>query len=84
MVQAASLIAPQEKQSTVWHTLEISETIAHLDSDAENGLSSAVAKHLLSKVGANELTGKKSNPPFGILWKFRKRSLACIVMLRMV
>ncbi|MBD2563429.1 MULTISPECIES: cation-translocating P-type ATPase [Nostoc] len=62
MVQAASPIAPQEKQFTVWHTLEISETIAHLHSDAENGLSSVVAKHLLTKVGANELTGKKSKP----------------------
>ncbi|MCC5629617.1 HAD-IC family P-type ATPase [Nostoc sphaeroides CHAB 2801] len=62
MVQAESPIASQEKQFTVWHTLEISETIARLDSDAENGLSSAVAKHLLSEVGANELTGKKSKP----------------------
>ncbi|HYX14915.1 MAG TPA: cation-transporting P-type ATPase, partial [Nostoc sp.] len=62
MVQAASPIASQEKQFTVWHTLENSEAIARLHSDAENGLSSAVAKQLLSEVGANELTGKKSKP----------------------
>ncbi|MCC5637114.1 hypothetical protein LC593_14865 [Nostoc sp. CHAB 5844] len=62
MAQAVSPIAPQEQQPNVWHILEISEAIARLRTDAEYGLSSAVAKRLLSEVGANELTGKKSKP----------------------
>lgn len=44
MAQALSTITPEEKQSDAWHTLEIPEAIARLHSDADNGLSSAVAK----------------------------------------
>lgn len=62
MAQALSTITPEEKQSDVWHTLEIPEAIARLHSDADNGLSSAVAEQLLSEVGSNELTGKKGKP----------------------
>ncbi|WP_414754155.1 HAD-IC family P-type ATPase [Anabaena sp. CCY 9910] len=59
MVQAVATVAPGEKQPTVWHSLEISEAIARLQTDAEIGLNSTQAQHLLTSGGANELTGKK-------------------------
>ncbi|ABA23171.1 ATPase, E1-E2 type [Trichormus variabilis ATCC 29413] len=62
MVQAVATVAPGEKQPTVWHSLEISEAIARLQTDAEIGLSSNQAQHLLTSGGANELTGKKGKP----------------------
>jgi Ca2+-transporting ATPase len=51
-----------EQLSWDWHSLEISEAIAHLESHPQTGLSSATAQNLLTKIGANELTGKKSKP----------------------
>ncbi|MBD2255081.1 HAD-IC family P-type ATPase [Nostoc parmelioides] len=62
MVQAVATVAPGEKQPTVWHSLEISEAIARLQTDAEIGLSRTQAQHLLTSGGANELTGKKGKP----------------------
>ncbi|BAZ41819.1 ATPase, E1-E2 type [Calothrix sp. NIES-4101] len=62
MVQAVATVAPGEKQPTVWHSLEISEAIARLQTDAEIGLSDTQAQHLLTSGGANELTGKKGKP----------------------
>ncbi|MBW4565753.1 MAG: HAD-IC family P-type ATPase [Mojavia pulchra JT2-VF2] len=67
MAPAVSTIAPEDKQLTVWHGLNISDAIARLQSDAEYGLSNATAKHLLTQLGANELTAKKSKPWW---WKF--------------
>lgn len=63
MVQAVSTVAtPEERQPTIWHSLEIREAIARLQTDAEAGLSSNKAKNLLTEVGANELTAKKTKP----------------------
>jgi cation-transporting P-type ATPase F len=67
MTQAASTIASGDNKPTFWHTLATFEAIAKLKSDAEQGLSSATAKYLLTNVGANELTAKKSKPWW---WKF--------------
>lgn len=66
MAQAVSTIAPEDKQ-LIWHSLDISQAIARLQSDAETGLSSATAKQLLTDLGANELTAKKGKPWW---WKF--------------
>ncbi|MBD2213686.1 HAD-IC family P-type ATPase [Nostoc linckia FACHB-104] len=62
MAPAVSTIAPEDKQLTVWHGLDISEAIARLQSDAEYGLSKATAQRLLNEVGANELTAKPGQP----------------------
>lgn len=62
MIQAVPTIAQKDEQPTVWHSLEISEAIARLQSHTETGLSSDRAKYLLTNVGANELTGKKTKP----------------------
>ncbi|HEY9802975.1 MAG TPA: HAD-IC family P-type ATPase [Leptolyngbyaceae cyanobacterium] len=62
MVKAVAKVAPEEKQPTIWHALEIDEAIARLHTDAETGLSSPQVIQLFNKVGANELTGKKSKP----------------------
>ncbi|MBD2504936.1 cation-translocating P-type ATPase [Anabaena azotica] len=62
MVKAVATVAPGEKQPTIWHALEIDEAIARLHTDAETGLSSPQVIQLFNKVGANELTGKKSKP----------------------
>lgn len=62
MATAVSTTAPEDKQLTVWHSLETSEAIAQLQSDAEYGLSTATAKRRLTEIGANELTAKKTKP----------------------
>lgn len=61
MVQAVSTVAaPKERQPQVWHSWEIEEAIAYLKTDQETGLSSTRATKLLTEVGANELTTKKT------------------------
>ncbi|BCL36173.1 cation-translocating P-type ATPase [Nostoc sp. MS1] len=60
MVQTVASFTPGEKQPTIWHVLEIDEAIARLNTNAQTGLTSTQAIQLLNKIGANELTGKKS------------------------
>jgi Ca2+-transporting ATPase len=62
MAPAVSTIAPEDKQLTVWHGLDIPDAIARLQSDVEYGLSNATAQRLLTQLGANELTAKKGKP----------------------
>ncbi|MBN3909254.1 MAG: HAD-IC family P-type ATPase [Nostoc sp. NMS1] len=67
MAKAVSTIAPEVQQPIVWHSLDTLEAIARLKTDAQAGLSSDTAKRLLTDLGANELTAKKSKPWW---WKF--------------
>ncbi|MBD2450203.1 HAD-IC family P-type ATPase [Nostoc sp. FACHB-152] len=63
MLQAVSTVAaPGDKQPEFWHSLEIGEAIARLKTDPETGISSIRATQLLTEVGANELTAKKTQP----------------------
>ncbi|BAY27607.1 ATPase, E1-E2 type [Calothrix sp. NIES-2100] len=61
MLQAVSTVAePGDRQPDVWHSLEIGEAIARLNTNQDTGLSSTRATQLLTEVGANELTAKKT------------------------
>ncbi|KYC39944.1 carbonate dehydratase [Scytonema hofmannii PCC 7110] len=62
MVQVISPVGLSEKQPQVWHTLEIGEAIALLETHLEKGLSSNQVKQKLAKFGTNELTAKKTKP----------------------
>ncbi|MBD2440823.1 cation-transporting P-type ATPase [Nostoc sp. FACHB-110] len=63
MLQTVSTVAPpRDKQPEFWHSWEIEEAIAYLKTDEETGISSIRAKQLLTEVGANELTAKKTQP----------------------
>ncbi|MFH7029155.1 MAG: cation-translocating P-type ATPase [Heteroscytonema crispum UTEX LB 1556] len=62
MTQTISPIAPKEKPSTLWHSMEIEQAINLLQSDRERGLSGAQIKQALARFGANELTAKKGQP----------------------
>lgn len=53
------VIAPTEKQPTIWHSLDIEQVIALLESDLEEGLSTKEVKERTDRFGPNELTGKK-------------------------
>jgi len=43
----------------IWHSTKLEEVIAHLGTDAENGLSSEKAAEKLARYGENRLSGKK-------------------------
>ncbi|PLZ49095.1 cation-transporting P-type ATPase, partial [Fischerella thermalis] len=67
MVQTISALGLPEGQPKTWHSLEIVEAIADLETDLETGLNSVQIKQRLAEFGANELTAKKSKPWW---WKF--------------
>ncbi|PMB17453.1 cation-translocating P-type ATPase [Fischerella thermalis] len=67
MVQTISALGLPEGQPKTWHSLEIAEAIADLETDLETGLNSVQIKQRLAEFGANELTAKKSKPWW---WKF--------------
>ncbi len=58
------VIASSEKQPTIWHSLEIEQAIALLESDQELGLSTAQVKERTDRFSLNELIGKKGKPPW--------------------
>jgi Ca2+-transporting ATPase len=62
MVQTISAVGLPEGQAKTWHSLEIAEAIAHLETNIDKGLSSVQIKQRLTEFGANELTAKKSKP----------------------
>ncbi len=62
MVQTISAVGLPEKQPKVWHSLEIREAIATLETNLDKGLSSAAVKQRLAEFGTNELTAKKGKP----------------------
>ncbi|ARV58183.1 carbonate dehydratase [Nostocales cyanobacterium HT-58-2] len=57
-----STTAQRPVQPTAWHALESEKVLALLDSDPEQGLSSAEIKERTARFGLNELTGKKGKP----------------------
>lgn len=54
--------APQDKLATEWHSLDIDQAFDLLESDREQGLSTAAVKERITRFGANELTAKKGKP----------------------
>jgi cation-transporting P-type ATPase F len=62
MLDVSTVAAPEDRQADVWHSWEIEEAIAQLKTDQQTGLKSIRAKQLLTEVGANELTAKKTQP----------------------
>ncbi|MBD2778852.1 cation-translocating P-type ATPase [Iningainema tapete] len=62
MVQLVSTIAQPEDKATVWHSLEVEEVIALVQTESEQGLSSAVVKQRLASFGRNEFTVKGGKP----------------------
>jgi cation-transporting P-type ATPase F len=62
MVQVVSTVDLPNKQSQVWHSMEIGEAIALLKSIPEKGLNDFEVKERVNKYGANELTGQKGQP----------------------
>lgn len=59
-MQVTTSAVGSSEQAPVWHSWEIKEAIAALETDPTTGLSDAVVKQRLAKYGANELTAKKS------------------------
>ncbi len=57
-----STTAQRPVQPTTWHTLEIEKVLALLDSDPEQGWSSAKVKERVARFGLNELIGKPGKP----------------------
>ena len=62
MVQVVSTIAQPEDKATVWHSLKVEEVIALVQTESEQGLSSAVVKQRLASFGTNEFTVKGGKP----------------------
>ncbi len=54
--------ALQDKLPTVWHSLDSAQAIDLLESDREQGLSTAQVEERTACFGANELTAKKGKP----------------------
>lgn len=61
------VIAPSDKLTTVWHSIDIAQAIALLESDREQGLSTAQVKERRVSYGLNELSGKKGK---SVWWRF--------------
>ncbi|PAX60777.1 cation-transporting P-type ATPase [Brunnivagina elsteri] len=59
MVQVVSTVDLPSKQSQVWHSMEIGEAIALLQTNSDKGLNGFEVKERVSRYGANELTAKK-------------------------
>jgi Ca2+-transporting ATPase len=56
------------QQEIAWHTLEAEETLAHLQTDIHNGLTSAAAQQRITRYGPNELVDRGGISPWRILW----------------
>ncbi len=52
------------QETALWHTLSTAGTLAHLESDGRQGLSSAEAAERLTRVGPNRLTGRSGPNAF--------------------
>ena len=71
-MQSAPLTKPDETQTPAltptptppWHQIDIAQCAAQLKTDSVSGLSGIEAKHRFTSHGPNQLTEKKSRPPW--------------------
>lgn len=70
----------KSKESSIWHSLSIEETISQLNSTA-NGLSEEEAKARLTKYGLNEITSEKKESPLILLLNQFKSVLIIILII---
>jgi P-type Ca2+ transporter type 2C len=56
------------QRETAWHTLAADETLAKLQTDPQNGLTTAEAQQRLQRYGPNELIDRGGVSPWRILW----------------
>ncbi|MDO9301131.1 MAG: HAD-IC family P-type ATPase, partial [Anaerolineales bacterium] len=65
---------------TNWHTTEIPQILAELDSSSEIGLTSAQAKERIAQYGANELIERGGRKPLQILWEQLTATMVLILI----
>jgi Ca2+-transporting ATPase len=63
-----------------WHLIEVQESIANLNSDGRNGLTSAEAAARLEQYGANELVERGGRTPLQILWEQLTATMVLILI----
>lgn len=68
--------APQKS----WHSLAVEDTLKHLDTKLESGLSNLTAKERLEKVGLNQLQ-EKPRPSFFTLVLNQLKSFVIVILL---
>lgn len=73
--------AIEKMQSDRWHHLSVQEVAQHLDSDLENGLTSAQVRKRQEHFGANEIKGKAAkNPIIRFLEQFNQPLLYILLI----
>jgi Ca2+-transporting ATPase len=70
--------------SQPWHQLEAAEVLRHFGSEADGGLSTAVARRRLTQYGANEIQAARSISPWIILLEQFKNVLIIILIIAVI
>ena len=66
---------------TDWHLLEKLKVLAHLETDAGHGLTSAEAQRRLFEYGPNELVERGLKSPWRILWEQLTAMMVVILII---
>ena len=64
-----------------WYQLSTNDVLQKLESDPENGLTSAEAAKRLEQFGPNELVEKGSKSPWLILWDQLKEPMVIVLIV---
>jgi len=67
-----------------WYQLSTNDVLQKLESDPENGLTSAEAAKRLEQYGPNELVEKGSKSPWLILWDQMKEPMVIVLIVAAV
>jgi len=70
--------------SVHWHAVSVEETLRHLESDAQNGLSAAQAQRRLEAYGRNELSHEENVSPWRIFFDQFKNLLIAILIAAVI